>query len=83
MARISTKRLVHDDAPPKDVGHVLEMAHKPLLEAGKSSTVSIVSILRHEIIPSKAAVGAAVTVDAAVHRHRKLTAGVCKISSVF
>lgn len=83
MARISTERLVHDDALPKDVGHVLEMAHKPLLRKRKSSTTSTVIILRHGIIPPKAVVGAAVIVDAAVHRGRKLTARVCKISSGF
>lgn len=59
------------------------MAYKPLLGKGKSSTMSTVIILRHGIIPSKAAVGAAVIVDAAVHRGRKLTARVCNISSVF
>lgn len=79
----SALRLIYDDALPKDVGHVLEMSHKPLLGKGKSSTMSTVIILRHRIIPSKAAVGAAVIVDAAVHRGRHLTARVCKISSVF
>ena len=82
MARISDKRLMHGDALPKDVEHVFEMAQKPLLGKGKRSTMSAVVILRHGMISSKAAVGAAVIVDASVHRGRKLTATVCKISSV-
>lgn len=53
MARISDKRLMHDDDLPNDVEHVFGMAHKPLLGKQKSSTMSTVIILRHGIISSK------------------------------
>lgn len=59
---------MHDDAIPKDVEHVFERAHKPLLGKGEKSPMSTLIILSHGMISSKAAVGSAVIVDVSVQR---------------
>lgn len=72
MAKVSAERLTCDDVLPKNEQHVIEIAHKVLLGIGKKSAMSTVTVLRHGMSFPKAAVGAAVNVDAVVHKTRKL-----------
>lgn len=83
MAKISAKRLTCDDVLPKNVQHVIEIAHKALLGRGKKNTMNTVIVLRHGMSFSKVAVGAAVNIDVVVHKTRKLTARICKVNSGF